>query len=203
MAGRITYRSPSRHAGGVVWKTYTLTARDLDALTAALGRPLSAGEAEEVAQCIARWRFGRAIDTARPSAQDVKRTLSALAVEPDGRIFTCWTHADATSRSLLRDALVFDLGVEAVIPTPAMLRRAAALAAARVDFGSGARTRGYQIIAAAGAKALWCAFGGGGSPWYRDDALSPPLAWVLAVLHAVEGRPVDPKRAVRLLRIAR
>ncbi len=200
MGGRITWRqrrTPNARALGAA----TLRPATVRALSAALGRPLAAGELALIGERLALLEWHR--DTLHKQVRriDIAATLRAFASENDPQ--SALRGTDATSRALLVERLLLDMGrrwYEALAPEAADIRAAAALALQSLPRQRTGPRATWLHLAAADARDLWLHFGGPPSkPAARGDYATPIVRFACALFEAA-GAPRSPAAVAKLLR---
>jgi len=194
MAGKKTYLhpSPGGHRDLEVALVEPLRRQiDWQTVESALGRPLEDHERLLVADVVEREaHYRRMVRAAKPSAQDVKETLSGIAKMGDAEVRAelaradGWTQAEvftALWRSGARDdAALFD-------PKPEQIRAAAAARIDKVPSRPGRRSDTAPLALA--ILGLWRALGGAEYRPHVSDDYSSPLVDFAAALYEAAGVP--------------
>ena len=202
MAGRITYRRPVNLTTVIVSKP--LRPETLKALEAALGRSLTAREAQNIGEYVDRWRWAHEIADAAVRPDDVRATLRALAASTGDVRHLFAGLVDVTTRALVNSALRIEMRLRipaAIDPDSDQIRAAARIAIKSFGKEQAGRRETWLRSVAGDALDLWEWLGGPPSrPATNRAGYCTPIVRFAVALFVEAGAPRSASAVAKLLR---
>lgn len=208
MSGKITFKHglhPSRV--GAFEPAIALSERALLALAAHIGRQLSPEEIERTEDVLGGV-CGLRKSSDRVTAQDVRKTLEAIACAHDDAIFVAVQNCDATTHAYIVAALhkmTRRMGLKAWefdAFEPAMLRAGALAALSNMPAGREGRPSkdGHRLYFARNFVALWRDLTGTEPTTSATPSTVSPAVQCAQCLLAASGEVIDASQVAKMLR---
>lgn len=206
MAGRITYLHPEAHNDCGYVRPVVLSQEVIIQIENIIGRGLSTEEIASMAKSLARIRI---IKTGFKEAthQDTKRTLASFTKLSASDAIAAYKESDPTTQALIYEALVCDMklsGDDSLYSAGENIKKAVSIAHENFASSLGGRpVKGYRKILAAYALSLWDKLGMGDcKPWHNSENAAPNVRLLVVLGKVIDGKAMDFKDAVVLLKEA-